>query len=283
MKCYLNLVDRCLLSIPATGTAILFFILVSNPILAEEMKSQDSRKHLSKDIACLHNHTMLNGLAVSLADTPRKILFIGNSLTYRQDGIYFHLEKLAASAASPFIFKTEKCVKGGATLKTHWERPEPRKAIAEDSCDVVVLQEDLPEINVSYFRQYTRLFVAEIRKVNARPIMLMAWSYPRLGWIGTDEIAKEHQDAANELSVEVAPVALAWQRAIIERPDVDLYAADREHPSIYGTYLATCVVYATIFGANPMGLPYVPSGMRVEDAAYLQRIAWETCQQWKSA
>ena len=27
-----------------------------------------------------------------------------------------------------------------------------------------------------------------------------------------------------------------------QRPDLDMYVSDREHPSIYGTYLATCVV-----------------------------------------
>ncbi len=212
---------------------------------------------------------------------PKKVLFIGNSLTYRQDGIYSHLEKLAASADPPYILQTEKSIKGGATLKTHWERPEPREAIIKADCDVVVLQEDLPEINVSYFREYARRFVNEIRKTNSNPILLMAWYYPRLGWISTAEIARAHRDIAKELNVEVAPVALAWQRSIKKRPDLDLYVADREHPSIYGTYLATCVVYATLFGKSPAGLGYTPAGMSSEEAAFLQHLAWETCQKWK--
>ncbi len=211
---------------------------------------------------------------------PKKVLFIGNSLTYHQEGIYNHLEKLAASAAPPYILLTEKCVKGGATLKTHWERPEPREAISKGDCDVVVLQEDLPEINVSYFRDYARKFVNEIRKTKSRPVLLMAWYYPRLGWISTDEIARAHRDIAKELDVEVAPVGLAWQRSIKKRPDLDLYVADREHPSIYGTYLATCVVYTTLFGKSPVGLGYIASGMSNDDAAFLQKMAWETCQKW---
>ena len=124
-------------------------------------------------------------LITTVAAQPKKILFIGNSLTYRQDGIYSHLEKLAASADPPYILQTEKCVKGGATLKTHWERPEPREAISKGDCDVIVLQEDLPEINVSYFREYARKFVNEIHKTKSRTILLMAWYYPRLGWIST--------------------------------------------------------------------------------------------------
>ena len=220
-------------------------------------------------------------LSATIAAQPKKVLFIGNSLTYRQDGIYYHLEKLAASADPPCILQTEKSVKGGATLKTHWERPEPREAIIKADCDVVILQEDLPEINVSYFQEYARRFVNEIRKTKSRPILLMAWSYPRLGWITTAEIARAHHDIAKELDVEVAPVGLAWQRSIKKRPDIDLYVVDHEHPSIYGTYLATCVVYATLFGKCPVGLGYTPPGINSYDATFLQRTAWVTCQKWK--
>ena len=89
----------------------------------------------------------------------------------------------------------------------------------------------------------------------------MAWAYPRLGWITMAEIARAHRDAATELKVEVAPVGLAWQRAMQQRSTLNLYAADREHPSLYGTYLATAVVYATS-----------------DDAAFLRRVAWESLQ-----
>jgi hypothetical protein len=56
----------------------------------------------------------------------------------------------------------------------------------------------------------------------------MAWSYERLGWITSDEIAQAHRDAAEELKVEVAPAGVAWQRSIRERPEIDLYAPDRD-------------------------------------------------------
>ena len=75
------------------------------------------------------------------------------------------------------------------------------------------------------------------------------------------EIARAHRDAAGELNVDVAPVGLAWLRAMKERPDLDLFVADREHPSLYGTYLATNVVYATVFDKSPINLTYVPAGM----------------------
>jgi len=213
---------------------------------------------------------------------PRRILFIGDSFTYAQGGIYTHFEKLAAAADPPMVVTTDKAVAGGAFLKRLWEMQEPVKAIRTGAFDVVVLQDDIPETNVDYFRQYARMFVDEVRKNKGRPILFMAWAYQRLGWISMQEIAQAHRNLAKELNVEVAPVGLAWQQASKQRPDLDVYASDREHPSMYGAYLATCVVYATIYGKDPTGFNYVMSGMTSEQAAFLQEIAWQTVQDYRA-
>lgn len=232
----------------------------------------------------MKNRFALVALVTSLMAVPappRTILFIGNSLTYSQKGLYYHLEQLTSSANPPVAVHADRSVQGGATLKTLWEKAEPRALIGKGIYDVVILQEDIPEIDVESFRQYARNFVGEIRKAGSRPVLLMAWAYRRLGWISMAEIARAHREAARELSVDVAPVGLAWERAMKERPDLDLFVADREHPSLYGTYLATNVVYATVFGESPVELAYVPAGMSPEAAAFLRRIAWDTYQEWR--
>jgi hypothetical protein len=216
------------------------------------------------------------------AATPKKILFIGDSFTYAQGGIYTHFEKLAAVANPPLAVTTDKSVAGGAYLKRLWEMQEPVKAIDNGSFDVVVLQDDIPETNVDYFRQYARMFVDEVRTYKARPVLFMAWAYPRLGWITMEQIAKAHRDLAKELNVEVAPVGLAWQQASRMRPDLDMYAGDREHPSIHGTYLATCVIYAAIYDKDPSGMNYLPSGITAEQGTFLQKVAWETVQDYRA-
>ena len=213
---------------------------------------------------------------------PHKVLFIGDSLTYYQGGIYTHLEKLAAAAKPTVSVTADKSVFGGAFLRRLWDLQDPVNAIGAGAYDAVVLQEDLPETNIADFHEYARRFVAEIRKTRARPILLMAWAYPRLGWISMEQIASAHRDVARKLSVEVAPVGLAWRAAAKARPTLNLYAPDREHPSIYGTYLATCVVYATIYGRDPSGVEYVASGVTPEEAGFLQKIAWQTVQVFKN-
>ena len=212
---------------------------------------------------------------------PPRTLFVGNSLTYWNDGIYFHLERLAASAQPPVAMTTGRSVVGGAFLKSLWALSEPRREIVSGKYDVVVLQEDLPETKIADFREHARLFVLEARKAGVRPVLLMAWAYERLGWISMDEIAKEHRDAAEELNVDVAPVGLAWQLARQRRPDLDLLVPDREHPSIHGTYLATAVVYATILQKNPTNLTYVPAGINAIDGQFLRSVAWETVQTYR--
>lgn len=65
------------------------------------------------------------------------------------------------------------------------------------------------------------------------------------------------------------------------RPDLDLFNRDQEHPSIYGTYLATAVVYATIYGTNRTDLAYLPNGVPAEAGAFLRRAAWDTVQEYR--
>jgi hypothetical protein len=152
--------------------------------------------------------------------------------------------------------------------------------IGEGQYDVVVLQEGLPLTDVDTFHEYTRLFVAEIRETGAEPVLFMEWS--RKG-LTTQEIAQAYGDIASELGVDVAPVGIAWQRAMGERPELDMYDSDDIHPSTYGHYLAVNVIYATIFGRSPVGLTWDCYGaLTGEEVTFLQNIAWETVQEYQA-
>jgi hypothetical protein len=166
------------------------------------------------------------------AGTPSTVLFVGDSLTYFQKGVYTHFDRLAAGFKPPVLVTADHSTFPGAFLHRLWDLKDPVKAIDKGSYDVVVLQEDIPETTVADFREYVRKFVAEIRKVHARPVLFMAWAYSRLDWISMAKIAQRHQDAEKELDVEVVPVGLAWQQASKQRPWMDFYGPDQEHPSI---------------------------------------------------
>ena len=206
------------------------------------------------------------------------MLFIGNSLSYSNDGLWTHLAQFTAGTTTRV--ETGRAAFPGEFFKSLWERREPRQEIRSGKWNVVVLQEDLPETRVADFKEYARRFVDDVRASGARPVLLMAWAYPRLGWISQKEIADAHREMGRTLNVDVAPAGLAWLRALEQRPTLALYADDREHPSVAGTYLTTAVVYATVFKASPEPLEYRPRALTADDARYLRRIAWESVQSW---
>jgi hypothetical protein len=150
----------------------------------------------------------------------------------------------------------------------------------------VVLQDDLPEYggpSVDPFKAEVRAFDTEIRARNSRTVLFMAWAYDRLNWISQDGIATAHRAIATELGLTVAPVGLAFAASRSAQPTLPLMAADREHESLHGMYLAACVVYATLFLESPEGATYRPVGLTADEATFLQRTAWTSVSAWNAA
>ena len=59
---------------------------------------------------------------------------------------------------------------------------------------------------------------------------------------------------------------------------LELYVPDERHPSLAGTYLAACTVYASLLRKSPVGNAYT-AGLPADVAAYLQQVAWETVEE----
>jgi len=61
------------------------------------------------------------------------------------------------------------------------------------------------------------------------------------------------------------------------KPDLELYVADKRHPSLAGTYLAAATTYAALWGKSPVGLSYT-AGLPADVVQVLQKAAWDTVQ-----
>jgi hypothetical protein len=228
----------------------------------------------------------------AMAEPPDKILIIGNSLiaTYEdmgRQGLDYHLEQLAGSATPPLDLQADALYRDGTTLQGFWSETNAREMIREGGYDIVVLQEDLPMTDVDTFKAVMRKFDEEIKGSGAKTLIYMCWAYNRLGRISMNEIEQAHRDIAEELGIDVAPVGLAFPGALKERPDLYMFYDEGEHPHLIGSYLAANVVYATIFRESPIGLTYLPDmegGVTVseEEAAFLQRVAWETVEDYQA-
>ena len=64
-------------------------------------------------------------------------------------------------------------------------------------------------------------------------------------------------------------------RAADEELGKALYKGDGSHPSAKGAYLAACVFYATLFGADPADNSYIGE-LSEADAELIRRIASKT-------
>jgi hypothetical protein len=212
--------------------------------------------------------------ACSTDKQPSKhILFIGNSLTYYNGGVDKQLKGLASAS------KFQTIAEGGYFLRDHWNNSDTRDTISKGGWDYVVLQEQGigPVIAYAEFSEYAHRFDAEIRKSGAKTILLMTWERPDGAQTGitTEALANATIAVGAQLGAKVAPVGRAFQRSFSERPNLVLQLQDG-HPTMYGTYLAACVLYGTIYDVSPVGLPYADGSIDKETRDFFQRIAAET-------
>jgi hypothetical protein len=117
-----------------------------------------------------------------------------------------------------------------------------------------------------------------VRAKGTTPVFFMSWAYadkPEM----TAPLAEAYTVAGNANNALVIPAGLAFARAIQKQPELNLYAPDKRHPSLAGTYLATCVVFAALTGRSPVGNSYI-AGIDAPTAAFLQNMAWETVQEY---
>jgi hypothetical protein len=183
-----------------------------------------------------------------------RVLFIGNSLTFAND-LPAIVEALAgASRQKPLHYKSVAFP--DYSLEDHWAQGDARKAISNETWDVVVLQQGpsaLPESR-QLLLKYTRLFDGEIRASGARPALYMVWP-SEARFKDFDRVVESYRLAADEVNGLLFPVGQAWREAWKMNSTIQLYSGDRFHPSIAGSYLAALVIYEKLYERSPSGLP----------------------------
>jgi hypothetical protein len=120
---------------------------------------------------------------------------------------------------------------------------------------------------------------ASVRAAGAEPALFLSWAYadkPQM----TDQLAAEYIKAGRANDMRVVPAGPAFAASIAKRPEINLYAPDKRHPSLAGTYLGAAVVMASVFRKSPVGNSYT-AGLPADVAQHLQTVAWETVQSFK--
>jgi hypothetical protein len=255
---------------------------------------------------------------------PLKVLFIGNSYTYVND--LPSLIVALADAAGGQKIQADQCVSGGYTFEQHVADKKAIEKIRQQHWDIVVLQENSlqPILNRESMHTYAQVLDEEIKKQGAKTVFYLTWARQNIpqmqdgsdsakspdyaqamyqmsgaaGKIAFEQWCQQHKgglaggldgayfDIAKELKAQVAPVGMAWKKALAKNPKLVLHQPDKSHPDPKGSYLAACVFYATLLGKSPVGLPgELRKGSQVlvqiapDEARMFQEIAWQTVQE----
>ena len=139
----------------------------------------------------------------------KRLLFVGNSLTYWNRGVDVFVANLGG-------FRAERIVEPGASLQRLWQNGRAAAKIRDGGWDWIVLQEDLPETSRAQFEQAARSFAEAAAAVGAQVVLFMAWSYERLPTTHA-EVVSAHIAMAASLGWTHL-VASTWRSSPHSRP-----------------------------------------------------------------
>lgn len=242
--------------------------------------------------------------------TAQSVLFVGNSYFYYNNGIHHQLSGLVA-AADPQggkKFKTVSITISGGGLSWHdvgsYFRPdgvssysivddrEIRLNDPEKRFDVVVMADCSrcpihPKLT-GVFHEAVRRHSETVRLHGAKPVLMMTWANANKPEM-TTPLAEQYTLAGNENQALVVPAGLAFAKARARRPSIILQQNDNSHPTLSGTYLAACTLYAALYGKSPVGSSFTGAvqprtqGLDPDTARFLQEVAWETVREYFGA
>ena len=250
--------------------------------------------------ACTTTTGSMPAAAAAPAAPPKTALWVGNSFFYYNTSMHGHVGDLLR-AANPGVrgYRATSATISGSGINWHdieaHFKPGGVGSYSFDAnnnvvfntfdkpFDVAIIMDCSqcpihPQLSKIFF-EYAEKDSAIVRKHGAEPIFFMSWAYadkPEM----TGQLAAAYLKAGADNRAKVVPAGIAFARSIAKRPDLNLYIADKRHPSLMGTYLAACTVLASVYGQSPVGNPYT-AGLPADVAAHLQATAWETVQQFR--
>lgn len=186
------------------------------------------------------------------ARPARRVLFLGNSLTYCND-----LPALVQAMAAAAGHRLE-CVDRTApnyALEDHWQSGA-RSILKRGKFDVVVMQQGpstLPDSR-AHLCAWAKKWADFARAAGAEPVLYMVWPYAtqRGGFLRASD---SYREAARTSAARVFPAGEAWAFAIDADPQVRLYESDALHPTEAGSYLAALVIAKGLTGLDPARVP----------------------------
>lgn len=194
------------------------------------------------------------------------MLSVNNRYLYYNDSLHNHVRRLVSAEDSQLgqKLKYKSSTIGGASLAHHniQHLTKPGHIGVEKTFELVVLQgasaAPLSESRSTKFRQKAKEFNKVISRRNGKTAFYMTPAYVKPHKSTVPENARLTErlyvPLGNEIDALVIPVGLAFEEAYRRRPNIQSHKDfDGSHPDLFGTYLAACTVFASIYGKSPVG------------------------------
>ena len=178
----------------------------------------------------------------------------------------------------------------GSSLQGHTLRENSYKKIKTRQWDYVFIQgysrelsRDSATISIQTL-PYAKQLIDSIKKYNSctRIYYYMTWGYadgfkdsiPDDSYTLMQERIQKGYLQLSETSgnYPVAPVGMVWKQMRELYPELNLYAPDNAHPSPYGSYVAACTFFTSVYRESPLGGVY-PKKVETPYAEEIQKTA----------
>lgn len=238
-----------------------------------------------------HDHDELMVSSTGPADRTITVLFVGNSLTFRNDLPAMLVNLASSDPGAPAPLQVKAVTYPDANLEDMRTRTGALAWAQAHHADYVVLQaHSLWYVdNYAFTLRAAAAWTEALRPLGETPLLFQVWGdgdgdgsaaytdkqAPTFGWTPVDAARgalDSTQNLARSLGLQVVPVGLAFEAARETKGAPDVWGPDRHHPSVAGTYLAALVFYHFLTGRTGAEATYRPIGVSVRDAATLVQL-----------
>jgi hypothetical protein len=207
---------------------------------------------------------------------PHYVLLFGNSFSFYNNGMHTFLREMfreRADEKEKYVFRIIT-VSGGYLQDAGASFDHAVKR--QYKWDTVIFQGNSDEpINAKKrddFAKYANELAGKAHAAKLQPVFFATWAYPDKPQM-TGQLMEAYTRVANETDAMVSPVGIAFAEAVRDKPEIVLIMPDKRHPTVAGSYLAACTLYASMAKKSPEGLKY-DAGLGAETATFLQQAAW---------
>ena len=191
----------------------------------------------------------------------RRVLFVGNSLTYTH-AIPANTERLANLLGDGRSVCAVEEASPGVTLEWHWNQPGLRRLL-EQRWDYVVLQEQSDRVfgEPEELARWVDRFAPEIRRSGGQPMLyaILSNAWPPEAREG---VRGRLIGIARDAGARLVPVDVVWSDLLGDGRGDGIFDADQHHPGPYGAYSASLMFARCLAGPLRRPTAYVLAGDR---------------------